>query len=362
MNQNDYVFAKNTKTYIFKGNQFQNDEPGSGVFTKNFSPPIEKQKSLNIHFKWNPKRENKGKSGVEFRDLFGRVVFALARNKSNLLFANKGKETDSSFASDTLKWSQKKFNPNKIYNVTPEDYSIESIIVFGSFIRGDNNIHSDIDFLIVIDNCSYNEKLITKLNIAEEMQIPPSWISIYTTDEIYDLCLYGDSFLWSIKLEGLILYSRSGFFEYCLYNLRLYTNMTNDIASNYKKLRNISYDFNTKTVSNATLIKRVGYIIRNTLTILAYTAGVINYNKYEVYDICKSIPGFYIPFSKESYIKLLDIKSYIKDNSLDADSIPNFHQYIKLWIKKAFLLVRSSYYKIIALTSRGFSSPFIDYL
>lgn len=138
--------------------------------------------------------------------------------------------------------------------------------------------------------------------------------------------------------------------------------MTNDIASNYKKLRNISYDFNTKTVSNATLIKRVGYIIRNTLTILAYTAGVINYNKYEVYDICKSIPGFYIPFSKESYFKLLDIKSYIKDNSLDADSIPNFHQYIKLWIKKAFLLVRSSYYKIIALTSRGFSSPFIDYL
>lgn len=118
MNQNNYVFAKNTKTYIFKGNQFQNDEPGSGVFTKNFSPPIEKQKSLNIHFKWNPKRENKGKSGVEFRDLFGRVVFALARNKSNLLFANKGKETDSSFASDTLKWSQKKFNPNKIYNVT----------------------------------------------------------------------------------------------------------------------------------------------------------------------------------------------------------------------------------------------------
>lgn len=251
---------------------------------------------------------------------------------------------------------------DKIYNVTPEDYSIESIIVFGSFIRGDNNIHSDIDFLIVIDNCSYNEKLITKLNIAEEMQIPPSWISIYTTDEIYDLCLYGDSFLWSVKLEGLILYSRSNFFEYCLYNLRLYTNMTNDIASNYKKLRNISYDFNTKTVSNATLIKRVGYIIRNTLTILAYTAGVINYNKYEVYDICKSIPGFYIPFSKESYIKLLDIKSYIKDNSLDADSIPNFHQYIKLWIKKAFLLVRSSYYKIIALTSRGFSSPFIHYL
>ena len=60
---------------------------------------------------------------------------------------------------------------DKIYNVTPEDYSIESIIVFGSFIRGDNNIHSDIDFLIVIDNCSYNEKLITKLNIAEEMQI-----------------------------------------------------------------------------------------------------------------------------------------------------------------------------------------------
>ena len=289
------------------------------------------------------------------------------RNKRNMKnyekTINKGNITQNMFALNILlQKGRTNLLNDKIYNVTPEDYSIESIIVFGSFIRGDNNIHSDIDFLIVIDNCSYNEKLITKLNIAEEMQIPPSWISIYTTDEIYDLCLYGDSFLWSIKIEGLILYSRSGFFEYCLYNLRLYTNMTNDIASNYKKLRNISYDFNTKTVSNATLIKRVGYIIRNTLTILAYTAGVINYNKYEVYDICKSIPGFYIPFSKESYFKLLDIKSYIKDNSLDADSIPNFHQYIKLWIKKAFLLVRSSYYKIIALTSRGFSSPFIDYL
>ena len=35
---------------------------------------------------------------------------------------------------------------DKIYNVNPEDYSIESIIVFGSFIRGDNNILWDIDF------------------------------------------------------------------------------------------------------------------------------------------------------------------------------------------------------------------------
>ena len=57
---------------------------------------------------------------------------------------------------------------DKIYNVTPEDYSIESIIVFGSFIRGDNNIHSDIDFLIVIDNCSYNEKLITNLILLKK--------------------------------------------------------------------------------------------------------------------------------------------------------------------------------------------------
>lgn len=251
---------------------------------------------------------------------------------------------------------------DKIYSVTPEDYSIESIIVFGSFIRGDNNIHSDIDFLIVIDNCSYTEKLIAKFNIAEEMQIPPSWISIYTTDEIYHLSLYGDSFLWSIKLEGMIFYSRRGFFEYCISNLKIYTNMINDIVLNYKKLRKIFYDFNTKSISNSTLVKRIGYIIRNTLTILSYTAGVVNYNKHEVYDISQNIPGFYMPFSKESYIKLLEIKSYIKDNSLDVDSIPNFHRYIKLWIEKAFLLVRSSYYKVIEIISHGFYSPLINYL
>lgn len=251
---------------------------------------------------------------------------------------------------------------DKIFNVTPEKYSIESIIVFGSFIRGDNTIHSDIDFLIIIDNCSYKEKIKRKLYIAEEMQIPFSWISIYTTNEIYNLCLYGDNFLWSIKLEGVILYSRSGFFEYCLCNLRIYTKMINDITGNYKKLNNINHNYLKGIDTNSSVIKRLGYIVRNTLTILAYTFGVICFNKHEVFDICEDIPGFSLPFSKEDYIKLLEIKSGIKDNTLDIDTIPDCNSYITFWIKKSYELLNLAYYKILELTSRGFTSPLIMYI
>lgn len=251
---------------------------------------------------------------------------------------------------------------NKIFNITPEKYSIESIIVFGSFIRGDNTDHSDIDFLIIVDNCTYQEKILKKLYIAEEMKIPFSWISIYTTDEIYDLCLYGDNFLWSIKLEGIILYSRSGFFEYCLCNLKIYTNMINDIIGNYKKVNTINNNFINRIDTNSSILKKIGYIIRNTLTILAYTSGVISFNKHDVFDICQNIPDFSLPFSKENYINLLDIKAAIKDNTLDINDIPECDKYIKFWIKKTYELLNLSYNKILELTSEGFTSPLTIYI
>lgn len=247
----------------------------------------------------------------------------------------------------------------KIFHITPTKHSIESIVIFGSYIRGSYNEKSDIDFLIIIDNCSLEKKAAAAINICNEMNIPLGWLSLFTIDEFRNLCTKGTYFIWSTYLEGKIFYSRNNFIENSYKNLPLYFNMKEDIARNYTALMNLKNDLRQLKRDYGREICLIGYIIRNTLMILTYSYGYVTFDKYEVIDISCNIQDLSLPFTKEQYYTLLKLK---EDYKYDPDHFvfPSYiENYIGKWLYYGEKLLRISEVKISQLTSNGFISPFI---
>ena len=95
---------------------------------------------------------------------------------------------------------------------------VKSVIIFGSFVRGDFHEKSDIDLLVVIDDTtarfspemkdSFDEKLyeIGK-KISEDINVQPAW----TLTEFWDMARMGHPLLYTIVRDGWALYD-TGFF------------------------------------------------------------------------------------------------------------------------------------------------------
>ena len=98
----------------------------------------------------------------------------------------------------------------QIVNFITSKISPESIILFGSYARGDNNAKSDIDILIVIKNLE-NERKITSLLykalLNENITIPIDFLAV--DYDKYNVLKNKTGYIYkTIALEGKILYDK----------------------------------------------------------------------------------------------------------------------------------------------------------
>ena len=107
--------------------------------------------------------------------------------------------------------------------------NIREIYLFGSVARGDQDEQSDVDILIVIDNCSEDDYIRYKKNYASILQIPISWISLYREKKILKMYEKGSYFLWHLKQEGEMLYSKENELNKLFATLPRYRGMRKDI-------------------------------------------------------------------------------------------------------------------------------------
>ena len=97
----------------------------------------------------------------------------------------------------------------EIQNITQqiiEKYKPEKIILFGSAARGEPNLDSDVDFLIIKKETPlYGADRIRELSRIIERNIPIDLL-IYRPEEFQKRLQMGDPFLKSILKEGKVLY------------------------------------------------------------------------------------------------------------------------------------------------------------
>ena len=87
-----------------------------------------------------------------------------------------------------------------------EKYNPEKIILFGSAVRGEFSLDSDVDFLIIKkDTPLYGADRIRELSRLIERNVPVDFL-IYRPEELDNRLKMGDPFLKNIVKEGKILY------------------------------------------------------------------------------------------------------------------------------------------------------------
>jgi predicted nucleotidyltransferase len=97
----------------------------------------------------------------------------------------------------------------EIENITHqiiEKYKPEKIILFGGAARGERNLNSDADFLIIKKETPlYGADRIRELSRIIERKIPVDLL-IYRPEEFEKRLKMGDPFLKSVLKEGRVLY------------------------------------------------------------------------------------------------------------------------------------------------------------
>lgn len=218
--------------------------------------------------------------------------------------------------------------------------NIETIAVFGSCARGENDEKSDIDLLFIIDDCNNEEYSGQKEYLINQLKVPKGWVSVYKKSSIENMNKYSSYFLWHLKLESKVIFSRNNFLEEVFENINEYKKVESDLNQYHnicKDIRGlIKYDFGTYRYE----LNVLASIARNTCITLCYVINKKSFGRIEPIEISIDYIGELFPFSIDEYNRLYEYRiSYKRENSkLGIEEGVDI--YINYWIDKLENLIR----------------------
>ena len=169
-----------------------------------------------------------------------------------------------------------------------EEKNVEEIYLFGSVARGDEDEYSDIDILIVIDDCTEDEYIDWKNIFSNYLDIPVSWISLYRHSKILRMYESGSYFLWHIKKEGKIIYSRSNEMPSLLLTLPRYNNTENDLEEYSEILSDIKCELNDEYICVEYELAVLASLVRNTCIAISYLDERLDFGRNSAVMYCFS--------------------------------------------------------------------------
>lgn len=217
--------------------------------------------------------------------------------------------------------------------------NIEAISLFGSNARGDADYLSDIDLFILIDDCDEETIINQKKYFSNSLNMPISWISIYTKSSFLRMADYGSYFLWHLKTEGLVLYSRSEFMENVLYQLAEYKNAKLDLMDYRKICQDIRNSIDKDTLTLDYELSVLASLVRNTCIALSYIKGKFYFGRIQPVIFCLELYKNELNFSIIDYEDLYNFRlSHTRDirNILSREATK---KYVDRWVKSTEQLI-----------------------
>lgn len=209
------------------------------------------------------------------------------------------------------------------------EQNIREVYLFGSFARGDQDQYSDIDILIVIDDCTESEYINYKDSFAQILNIPVSWLSVYRIDKIKKMYNYGSYFLWHIKKEGKVIYSRNNELATLLSTLPRYANVESDLKEYSEILSDINGELDNEYISIDYELAVLASLVRNTCIAIAYLNGKLDFGRNSVVVYCFSRYGINIDLTEYE-----DLYQYRLYQTGKLEEIPKGKiEQLKKWIK-----------------------------
>ncbi|MCO1600017.1 nucleotidyltransferase domain-containing protein [Desulfosporosinus nitroreducens] len=229
---------------------------------------------------------------------------------------------------------------NYSFEISLED--IDTIVIFGSHARGESDENSDLDLLFIIEDCDEISYLNKKISLQKQLDIPFEWISLYTKNAINNMCEYGSYFLWHLKTECKIFYSKTQFLEKVLENIKPYRNTYFDLMEYSTICNDIreSIGFNDKTYNYELNI--LASIARNTCIALAYINNKISFGRIQPVKTCIEDIGIDFPFNIKEYIELYNFRIVYNRKLIIPNLKPITKEYINSWVDKLEILITRS--------------------
>lgn len=210
-----------------------------------------------------------------------------------------------------------------------EEKNVEEIYLFGSVARGDEDEYSDIDILIVIDDCTEDEYIDWKNIFSNYLDIPVSWISLYRHSKILRMYEFGSYFLWHIKKEGKIIYSRSNEMPSLLLTLPRYNNTENDLEEYSEILSDIKCELNDEYICVEYELAVLASLVRNTCIAISYLDERLDFGRNSAVMYCFS--KYKINISLKEYKELYQYRLY-HTNKIECVPKGKVEQ-LKKWIE-----------------------------
>ncbi|MCX7572028.1 nucleotidyltransferase domain-containing protein [Tumebacillus sp. DT12] len=226
------------------------------------------------------------------------------------------------------------------FSVLGETYrlatDIEAICLFGSVARGDNDENSDIDLLIVVEDCDEQSLIDYKAKIIEELNVPYHWVSLYRKSSIIDMHRYGSYFLWHVKTEGKILFSKNGFLEKVFTDLPPYNKTRENLTDYLEVCRDIESSLERDSLTLGYDLSILASIARNTCIAISYLFGELDFGRITCVEKCLKFLGAQFPFSLGEYeelykYRIMETRGYgVVTHISDIDK----ELYVREWLLK----------------------------
>ncbi len=219
-----------------------------------------------------------------------------------------------------------------------KERNVREIYLFGSVARGDYDEYSDVDILIVIDDCTEDEYIKIKDRYAILLNVPVSWLSVYRVSKIIQMHAVGSYFLWHIKKEGKELYSKEGELASLLLTLPQYAKVRSDLEEYESILADMECELNSEYISVEYELAVLASLVRNTCIAISFVNGRLDFGRNSVVLHCFTEYDFDI--CQEEYNRLYQYRLYQtgKMNSVPEGEKDFLRKWIEVERKLLFIL------------------------
>ncbi|XQY92502.1 nucleotidyltransferase domain-containing protein [Metabacillus sp. HB246100] len=175
-----------------------------------------------------------------------------------------------------------------------------SVVLFGSTARDDGDEFSDVDIFLLVEDITQDRINVIVDKLQNILPYKDIGVSIYTNKIYNQMCLEGSMFIWHLKIEGKIIYSKK---DLSLFNnLQPFKNFNKNFITYENLYKQVKNSLNLNGVNNFDL-SQLFFICRNICLLTCFRLGHPTFGRLSVFSKLVDILGD-SPLDWENYIYL----------------------------------------------------------
>lgn len=185
---------------------------------------------------------------------------------------------------------------------------ILAAMLYGSAARKDSDAFSDKDIFILCEDMNLRELMETKKNLIEPAFTNQITVSTYRLSDVIVMSKRNSLFMWHLKLQGKIIFSKNQLLDKILETLEPYNNYQEDLECYTKLLDDAKNSLTKWGYLNEFDMSLLFTIVRNICILLCYHQGTPKFGRSNAYLKANRIFRNNFPMPDKVYQKLCSYK------------------------------------------------------